>query len=91
MQEVSLESNPTVQLGRLHDREEASVVRLSRFDGSEFYVNAELIEIIEMTPDTVISLTNGKKFVVRESADDVVSRVVDYKRRIVGVVGADLR
>ena len=58
------------------------MVRLSRFDGSEFYINADLIEIIEMTPDTVISLTNGRKFVVRQSADEVVSLVVDYKRRV---------
>lgn len=61
---------------------EAKLVRLSRFDGSEFYINADLIEIIEMTPDTVISLTNGRKFVVRQSADEVVSLVVDYKRRV---------
>lgn len=58
------------------------VVRLSHFDGTEFYVNAELIEIIEMTPDTIISLTNGRKLLVRESAEEVISRVVDYKRRI---------
>ncbi len=60
------------------------MVRVSRFDGSEFYINAELIEVIEMTPDTVISLTNGKKLVVRESAEEVVSRVVDYKRKTTG-------
>lgn len=57
------------------------MISVSRFDGSVLYVNAELIEIIEMTPDTVISLTNGKKLVVRESAEEVVSRVVDYKRK----------
>lgn len=67
------------------------MVRLSRLDGSELYVNAELIEVIEMTPDTVISLTNGKKLVVRESGEEVVSRVVDYKRRIAGVEEQDQR
>jgi flagellar protein FlbD len=61
------------------------VVRLSRLDNSEFYLNAELIETIEKTPDTVISLTNGKKLVVREPADEVVSRVVDYRRRVADI------
>lgn len=60
------------------------MVRLSRFDGSEFYINAELIESIDITPDTVISLMNGKKLIVRESADEVVSRVIDYKRKSAG-------
>ncbi len=65
------------------DRREP-VVRLSRFDSSEFYLNAELIETIEKTPDTVISLTNGKKLVVRESAQEVISRVIEYRQRIAG-------
>jgi flagellar protein FlbD len=60
------------------------LVRLSRFNGDEFFVNAELIELIEKTPDTIISLTTGKKLLVKESAEDVVSRVLEYKRRIAG-------
>lgn len=64
------------------------MILVSRFDGSEFYINAELIETVEMRPDTVISLTNGKKLVVRESADEVVSRIIGYKR---SVLSASLR
>ena len=63
------------------------MVHLSRFDSSEFYLNADLIETIETTPDTVISLTGGKKLIVRESAEEVVSRVVSFRRRIIGIVG----
>lgn len=63
------------------------MICLSRFDGREFYVNADLIETIEMTPDTVISLTSGKKFVVRETGPDVVTRVLEYRRRIAGSIG----
>ncbi len=59
------------------------MIRLSRLGGSEFYINADLIETIEMTPDTVISLTNGKKLVVREPAEEVVARVVEYRRRTI--------
>ena len=65
------------------DRREP-VVRLSRFDSSEFYLNSDLIETIEKTPDTVISLIGGKKLLVRESAEEVVLRVVEYRRRIAG-------
>ncbi len=57
------------------------MVRLSRLGGSEFYVNADLIESIEMTPDTVITLTNGKKLVVRDSVEEVVARVIEYHRK----------
>ncbi len=46
-----------------------------------FVINADLIESIEQTPDTMIRMTTGKKIVVRESVDDVVARVVEFKRR----------
>jgi len=45
-------------------------------------VNSDLIEHVEVTPDTVISLTNGQKFVVLESPEEVVERVVDFRRAI---------
>lgn len=48
----------------------------------EFILNAELIETIEETPDTVITLTSGKKLIVEESMDEIVRRVMDYRRAI---------
>ena len=48
----------------------------------EFVLNAELIETIEETPDTVITLTNGKKLLVEESMDEVVRKVMDYRRAL---------
>lgn len=48
----------------------------------DFVLNAELIETIEETPDTVITLTNGKKLIVEESMDEVVRKVMDYRRAI---------
>jgi len=48
-------------------------------------LNSDLIEHIEVTPDTVVSLTTGQKFMVRESADEVIARVVDFRRRILAV------
>ncbi len=60
------------------------MIKLSKLKGSdnEFVVNAELVETIEQTPDTVITLTNGKKILVEESMDEVVRKVMDYKRAI---------
>ncbi|MBI3967358.1 MAG: flagellar FlbD family protein [Chloroflexi bacterium] len=58
------------------------MIKVSRLNGSELVVNAELIETIETTPDTVISLTSGKKLIVREPLDEVVERAIAYRRRI---------
>ena len=49
-------------------------------------LNADLIEHIETTPDTVISLTNGQKYVVLDSASDIVSKVIAYRREILSAV-----
>ena len=56
------------------------MVALSRLNGSPFVLNAEYIETIEETPDTVITLTSGKKLMVRDKLDDVVKRVIEYHR-----------
>lgn len=58
------------------------MIETSRLDGSRLIINAELIETIEITPDTVISLVSNKKLVVRESAEELVKRVIEYKQRI---------
>lgn len=57
------------------------MVTLTRLNGSAIVVNADLIEMLETTPDTVMTLTTGKKLVVKESVDEVVGKVIDYKRR----------
>ena len=48
----------------------------------EFVLNAEIIETIEQTPDTVITLTDGKKLIVEESMDDVVRKTMAYRRAL---------
>ena len=58
------------------------MIEVTRLKGSKVILNAELIESVEETPDTVITLTSGKKFVVEETGEQVVSLVVDYKRKI---------
>jgi flagellar protein FlbD len=58
------------------------MIRVSRLDGSEFLVNAELIETAEATPDTVLTLVDGKKLIIQQPLDELVERIIAYRRRI---------
>lgn len=58
------------------------MIRVTRINGVDFVINAELIEFIDCTPDTVITLTNGDKFIVRDSLDEVIDKVLAYRRAI---------
>lgn len=58
------------------------MIRVTRLDGSELTVNCDLLESVEHTPDTVLSLLNGHKLVARESMEEIVNRVVEYRQRI---------
>lgn len=56
------------------------MVKLTRLNNTILVVNGELIEFIEATPDTIVTLTTGRKVVVRETVEDVIEKVVAYKR-----------
>ena len=58
------------------------MIPLTRLNHKEFIINAEMIESAEATPDTVVTLVNGHKHVVKESVDEVVARVIRYKRQV---------
>lgn len=58
------------------------MIELTRLNGTQMVVNADLIEFIESTPDTLVSLTTGRKLMVRESIDDVVRRAIEYRNRM---------
>ncbi len=57
------------------------MIRVTRLNNSEFWINPDLIQFIEETPDTVISLTTGVKVVVLEPAAEIVQAIVDFRRR----------
>ena len=59
-----------------------SVIELTKINDTKFTLNAEIIEFVEETPDTVISLTTGKKIIVKESRQEVTNLVIYYKRKI---------
>jgi flagellar protein FlbD len=60
------------------------MIKVTRLNGKEFVVNAEQIEFAEETPDTVITLISGKKIVVNEGIEQVIERVIEYKKRTNG-------
>jgi len=67
----------------------AFMIKLTKFNSEankkgEFILNAEIIETIEQTPDTVITLVNGKKLIVEERMEEVVRRVMAYRRALKG-------
>ena len=59
------------------------MIELTRLHGEPIVINADLIEFIEPTPDTMISTTTGKKVLVKESVEEVIGKVVEYRRRCI--------
>jgi flagellar protein FlbD len=58
------------------------MIQLTRLNHVPLIVNADLIEHVEVTPDTVVALTTGQKFMVLESAEEVVEKVIQFRKAI---------
>ena len=59
-----------------------TMIEVTRLNGTQILVNADLIELVEETPDTVITFTTGRKIIVKESRQEVKNLVKSYKRDI---------
>lgn len=66
------------------------MIKVTRFNGTELHINATLIEAVEATPDTVITLINGKKIVVKDPLQLVLQQITDFYQTI-GLVGLQVR
>lgn len=60
------------------------MIVLTRLNGERVMVNSDLIETVEQTPDTIITLMSGNKLIVRDSMETIQDRIVDFKRKIYG-------
>ena len=60
------------------------MITLTRLNKRVVVLNADLIKMVESTPDTIITLINGDTIIVRESVEDVVGRAIDYQRQVRG-------
>ncbi len=58
------------------------MIRLTRLNSQQITVNSDLIKVVESNPDTVITLVSGDKILVSENAEDVVARVIEFKRAV---------
>lgn len=58
------------------------MIKLTRLNGQQLVINAEMIERIEAKPDTIISLTTGEQYIVRDRVDEIIAKVTDYKKDI---------
>ena len=56
------------------------MIKVTRLNGQALVVNADLIEFVEEIPDTIVSLTTGKKIMVKEDSDRIIDKVVSYRR-----------
>ena len=57
------------------------MIKVTRLNDTLLVVNADLIEFVETIPDTIISLTTGKKIMVKETMDQIIDRVTNFKRQ----------
>lgn len=58
------------------------MITVNRQDGSTLVINADLIEFVEAIPETIVSLTTGRKIMVRQTTDDIINRVTMFKRLV---------
>jgi flagellar protein FlbD len=61
------------------------MIRLTAMDNKDFFLNADMIERLESIPETLITLTNGKKVLAQEDIGVVWQRIIDYRRTVYGV------
>jgi len=60
------------------------MITVTRLDERVVVLNADMIKMLEATPDTIVTLINGDTVVVRESVDEIVRRAIDYQRQVRG-------
>ena len=58
------------------------MIEVTRLDDRRMVINAELIKFVERTPDTIVTLTTGEKLILRETPEEVVTRVIEYGRKL---------
>ncbi len=62
------------------------MIKLTRIDGTPFYLNPDLIEVMEATHDTHLTLTNGHRYVCAERPDVIVERIAEFRRQSMGAI-----
>jgi len=58
------------------------MIKVTNINGNSYYINCELLETIECIPDTLLTLRDGKKYYVKETPDELIKKIIEYKKRI---------
>lgn len=58
------------------------MVKITRLNDAELIINSDLIESIESTPDTTITMTTGKRIIAKESIDDIINKIISYRQKV---------
>ena len=58
------------------------MIKVTRLNKSQYLINSDLIETIEATPDTIITLIDGKKYIVVESPDIILEKIIAFRSKI---------
>jgi flagellar protein FlbD len=58
------------------------MIKVTRLNGDPIYINSALIEFIEETPDTMVTLTTGKKLIIKEHVEDIIKSILEYNAKI---------
>jgi flagellar protein FlbD len=66
------------------------MIKLTRLNGSPIVLNSDLIKVAEASPDTMLTLINAEKLIVREELEDVVERVLGYRARLLATVARQM-
>jgi flagellar protein FlbD len=58
------------------------MIHVKRLDDSELIINSDMIEFIEQTPDTIITLTDGKKILTKQTPEEVINMIIEFRQRV---------
>lgn len=58
------------------------MIKVTKINGERFVINSDLIEFIDQKPDTIISMTSGKKVIVTESIDEIIKLIIEYRKSL---------
>jgi flagellar protein FlbD len=71
--------------GKINIERGMNMIEVTRLNDHSMMINAELIEMVESNPDTTITMTTGRKIIIKETVEELVQKVVQYKQKVVKI------
>ncbi len=64
------------------------MIKVTKLDGGKFYINPHLLEFMESTPDTILRMMSDRKIIIKETPEEVIKLIIEYRKKI-GLIGND--